>query len=73
MDEGIKGRMDEGRDGEKDEEKKKSTPEVIEKVVGKSKISKISSEIDPRGSRNRPKIVKKRRQEGQEIKTMSSR
>ena len=54
MDEGIEGRMDEGRDGEKDEEKKKSTPEVIEKEVGKSKIN---LEIDPRGSQNRPKSV----------------
>ena len=48
MDEGIEGRMDEGRDGDKDEEKKKST-------VGKSKMN---PKIDPRGSKNRPKTVK---------------
>ena len=40
MDEGIEGRMDEGRDGDKDEEKKKST-------VGKSKMN---PKIDPRGA-----------------------
>ena len=61
MDEGIEGRMDEGRDGEKDEEKKNSTPEVIEKEAGKSKIS---PEIDPRGSQNRPKSVTKKKAKG---------
>ena len=46
MDAGIEGRMDEGRDGEKDEEKKKSTPEVIGKEAGKSKISpKIDQKV----------------------------
>ena len=70
MDERVEGRMDEGRDGEKDEEKKKSTPAVIEKEEGKSKIN---PEIDPRGFQNRQKNVEKRRQEGQEIKARSSR
>ena len=60
MDEGIKGKMDEG--------KKKSTPEVIEKVVGKSKIS---PEIDPRGSqielRRRFELKKAKSQKLQDV------
>ena len=70
MDEGIEGRMDEGRDGEKDEEKKKSTPEVIEKEAGKSKIT---PKIDPKWFQNRPKRVPKRSQDRQKIKATSSR
>ena len=66
MDEGIEGRIDAGKDGEMDEEKKKSTPEVIEKEAGKSKINTT-------GSQNRSKSVKKRRQEKQEIEARSSR
>ena len=54
MDEGMEGRMDEGRDGDKDDEKKKST-------VGKSKMN---PKIDPRESNNRPKSVKKTKARG---------
>ena len=41
--------MDEGKKGRKDEEKKGSTPEVVEKEAGKSKIT---PEGDPKESYN---------------------
>ena len=67
MDEGMEGRMDEGKGG-KDEEKKGSTLEAVEKEAG----NKIDARIDPE-SQNRPKMMKKQRQKGQETKAMSSR
>lgn len=47
----MKGRMNEGKNGRKDEEKEGSTTEVIENDPGKSKID---SRIDPKWSQNQP-------------------